>query len=173
MNREYYIGPAEIQRMAIISGVIRVGSVQVILRQKQCIWRSMMRRSIFLTALVALVISGAIAQSADVSGRWTGEMQQKQDNGDVAHAALVFTFKQAAGQVTGKAGQTDGSAQPINDAKLEGDRLTFSVTAPAGETGPTWKFDLKVSSTRMDGRAAGTNGDHSLGSTDVVMNRSK
>jgi hypothetical protein len=130
-----------------------------------------MRRSMFLTALVTLVISGAIAQSADVSGTWTGEMQQKQDSGDVAHAALVFVLKQTAGQVTGKAGQAEGSGQPINDAKLEGDRLTFSVTPPAGEKGPTWKFDLKVSGTRMEGRAEGTNGDHPLGSTDVVMNR--
>ena len=153
--------------------VIRLDSVQMSSPQKQYIWRSMMRRSIFLTALVALVISSAIAQSADVSGTWTGEMRQKQDSGDVAHAAVVFVLKQAAGQVTGKAGQTEGSGQPINDAKLEGDRLTFSVTAPAGEKGPTWKFDLKVSGTRMEGRAEGTKGEHSLGSTDVVMNRSK
>jgi hypothetical protein len=116
---------------------------------------NMMRRSIFLAALVALVVSGAIAQSADVSGRWTGEMQQKQDSGDLAHAAMVFVLKQAAGQVTGKAGPTEGTGQPINDAKLEGDRLTFSVTAPAehaGEKGPAWRFDLKVSGTRMEGR---------------------
>ena len=134
-----------------------------------------MRRSIFVAALVALLISGAIAQSVDVSGTWTGEMQQKQDNGGVAHAALVFVLKQAAGQVTGKAGQTEGSGLPINDAKLEGDRLTFSVTGPAdneGEMGLTWKFDLKISGTRMEGRAEGTRGDHALGSTDVVMNRS-
>jgi hypothetical protein len=136
----------------------------------------MMRRSIFLTTLVAFVISGAIAQSADVSGTWTGEMQQKQDSGDMAHAALVFVLKQAAGQVAGTAGQTEGSGVPINDAKLEGDRPTFSVTAPAenaGEKGPTWKFDLKVSGTRMEGRAEGTRGDHSLGSTDAVLSRPK
>ena len=130
-----------------------------------------MRRPIFLAALVALVISGAIAQAADVSGTWNGEMQQKQDSGDMAHAALVFVLKQTDGQITGKAGP-EGSGQPISDAKLEGDRLTFSVPPPAGEKGPTWKFDLKVSGTRMEGRAQGTNGDHSLGSTDVVMNRS-
>jgi hypothetical protein len=133
----------------------------------------MMRRSIFLAALTALVISGAIAQSAEVSGTWTGEMQQKQQSGEVAHAAVVFVLKQAAGQVTGKAGQTEESGQPINDAKFEGGHLTFSVTAPAGEEGQTWKFDLKVSGTRMEGRAEGTKGEHSLGSTDVVMNRSK
>lgn len=59
-----------------------------------------MRRSTFLTALVALVISGATAQSSGVSGTWTGEMQQKQDSGDVAHGAMVFVLNQAAGQVT-------------------------------------------------------------------------
>jgi hypothetical protein len=133
----------------------------------------MMRRSIFLTALV---ISSAIAQAADVSGTWTGEMQQKQSSGDVAHGALVFVLKQSAGQVTGTAGQTEGSGNAIQDAKLEGDRLTFSLTAPGeheGGQGPTWKFDLKVSGARMEGRAEGTYGGRSLGSTDVVMTRSK
>jgi hypothetical protein len=133
----------------------------------------MMRRSIIPAVLVALTISGAIAQPADVSGTWNGEMQQKQDSGGVAHAALVFVLNQADGQVTGTAGQTEGSGQPINDAKLEGDHLTFSVAAPAGGNGPTWRFDLKLSGTRMEGRAQGTRGDHSLGSTEVVMNRSK
>lgn len=132
----------------------------------------MMRRSIFVIALVVLSISNSIAQSSEVSGTWTGEMQQKQSSGQVAHAALVFVLKQTAGQVTGEAGP-EGSSQPINDAKFEGSRLTFSVTPPTGEKGPTWKFDLKVSGTLMEGRAEGTNGDHSLGSADVSMSRSK
>lgn len=136
----------------------------------------MMRRSIFLLALVGLELSAAIAQSRDVSATWTGQMQQKQDNGTVAHADLVFVLKQVDGQVTGKAGQTEASGRPIEDARLEGDNLTFSVTASAenaGEKGPTWKFDLKVSGTRMEGRAQGIRGDHSLGSTDVVVTRLK
>ena len=132
----------------------------------------MPRRSMFLITLVALGVSNSMAQSSGVSGTWTGEMQQKQDSGQVAHAGLVFVLKQATGQVTGEAGP-GGSSQPINDAKLEGGRLTFSVTAPAGEKGPTWNFDLKVSGTHMEGRAEGTNGGHSLGSADVSMDRSK
>ena len=83
---------------------------------------------------------------------------------------MVFPVE-TRGHLSVLAGQTEGSGQPINEAKLEGDRLTFSVTVPAekaGEKGPTWKFDLKVSGTRMEGRAEGTKGDRSLGSTDVV-----
>ena len=132
-----------------------------------------MRRTILLTSLV---ISGVLAQSVDVSGTWAGEMQQKQEGGDAAHASLVFTLKQTARQIAGTAGQTEGSGSAIKEARLEGDRLTFSVTTPGehqGEQGPTWKFDLRVSGTRMEGRAEGTYGDRSLGSTDVVMNRSK
>lgn len=135
-----------------------------------------MRRSILLLALVALEVSAAIAQSAEVSGTWTGQMEQKQDNGTVAHAQLAFVLKQVDGQVTGKVGETEASGWPIDDARLEGDHLTFSVTAPAenaGEKGPTWKFNLKVSGTRMEGRAQGSSGDHSLGSTDVAVTRSK
>jgi hypothetical protein len=132
-----------------------------------------MRRTIFLTALV---ISGVLAQSVDVSGRWTGEMQQKQQSGDVAHTALVFALKQTAGQVSGTAGPTEESGNAIKEARLEGDHLTFSVTAPGdhqGEKGPKWNFDLRVSGTRMEGRAEGAFGDRSLGFTDVVMTRLK
>jgi hypothetical protein len=103
-------------------------------------------------------------------------MQQKQQSGDVAHAALVFALKQTAGQVTGTAGPAEGSGHVIKEARLEGDRLTFLLTTPGeheGEQGPTWKFDLRVSGTRMEGRAEGTYRDRSLGSTDIVMNRSK
>jgi hypothetical protein len=103
-------------------------------------------------------------------------MQQKEESGDVAHAALFLALKRTAGQITGTAGQTEGSGNAIKEARLEGDRLTFSLTAPGehtGEQGPTWKFDLKVSGTHMEGRAEGAYGDRSLGSTDVVMNRSK
>lgn len=96
----------------------------------------------------------------------------KADSGDVAHVALVFVLNQADGQVTGEAGP-ERSGEPFNEAKLAGDRLTFSVTPSAGEKGPTWKFDLKLSGTCMEGRAEGTNGGRILGSTEVVMNRRK
>ena len=132
-----------------------------------------MRRTIFLSALI---ISSVLAQSADVSGTWSGEMRQQQASGDVARVALVFALQQTAGRITGTAGQAEGTGQAIRDAKLEADRLTFAVTAPgerAGDQGPTWTFDLRVSGTRMEGRAEGTYGDRSLGSTEVVMQRVK
>jgi hypothetical protein len=132
-----------------------------------------MRRTIILTSLV---ISSVLAQTVNVSGTWTGEMRQKQQSGDVAHAALFFALKQTAGQITGTAGETEASGYAIKDARLEGDRLTFSTTAPGehkGEQGPTWRFDLRVSGTHMEGLAEGAYGDRPLGSTDVVMNRSK
>ena len=86
-----------------------------------------MRRTILLTALV---ISGILAQSVDVSGTWNGEMQQKQQNEEVAHGTRFLALKQTAGQITGTAGQTEGSGNAIREARLEGDRLIFSITAP-------------------------------------------
>lgn len=132
-----------------------------------------MRRTMFLSTLM---IAGVLAQSADVSGRWTGEMRQQQASGDVARVALVFALQQTAGRITGTAGQAEGTGQAIRDAKLEGERLSFAVTAPrerSGEQGPTWTFDLRVSGTRMEGKAEGKYGDRLLGSTEVVMQRAK
>jgi hypothetical protein len=129
-----------------------------------------------LIFLVALAGSALMAESVDISGTWTGEMRQKQQSGDVAHIALVFELTQTDGVVTGTAGPSEHSENPIHDARLDGDRLTFTVSplaADGGESSPTWKFQLKVSNTRMDGTAEGSYRNRSLGSTEVVMSRSK
>lgn len=125
-----------------------------------------------LILIAALVVSGISAQSADISGRWTGEMRQKQPNGDVIRARLVFVLEQTGEGITGKGGPAEDPNSPIRDVTLEGDRLTFTVP-PTVEDGPTWRFDLRVSGPRLEGRGQGTRGGRSLGTTDVVMNRSE
>lgn len=127
-----------------------------------------MHRLILVAALVASAMS---AQSVQVAGKWTGEMRQKQPNGEVVRARLVFVLEQTGERVTGTGGPAEDPNSPIRDARLEGDRLTFSVP-PTAEDGPTWKFDLRVSGNRMDGRGEGSRGSRSLGSAEVAMKRS-
>ena len=124
-----------------------------------------------LILVAALVVSAMSAQSVQVAGRWTGEMRQKQPNGDVVRGRLVFVLQQAGEHVIGMGGSAEDPDTPIRDARLEGDRLTFFVPATA-EDGPTWKFDLRASGHRMAGRGEGSRGNQSLGSTEVAMNRS-
>ncbi len=125
-----------------------------------------------LILVAALVVSAMSAQSVQIAGRWTGEMRQKQPNGDVVRIRLVFVLEQTSERITGTGGPAEDPNSPIRDAVLDGDRLTFSVP-PTAEDGPTWKFDLRVLGPRLEGRGEGTRGSRSLGSTEVVMNRSE
>ncbi len=113
-----------------------------------------------LILVAALAVSAVSAQPMHVAGRWTGEMRQKQPNGDVVRARLVFMLEQTGEQITGTVGPAEDPGSPISpirDARLEGDRLTFSVP-PAAEDGPEWKFGLRVSGHRMRMEGRGEDG---------------
>ncbi len=98
----------------------------------------------------------------------------REDLGQIGNQKLVFKLKQSGDQVSGTAGPGENAQSPIQDARLQGDHLTFSVTGP-GESGagsgPTWKFELTVSGERLDGRAEGTLKGQFLGKVKVVMSR--
>ena len=82
----------------------------------------------------ALLLCLSVPGAPDVSGVWTGEMQQKADDGRTAHQAMVFRLKQAGDEITGTAGPDAAHQSAIRDAKLVADHLTFSVTG-ADESG--------------------------------------
>jgi hypothetical protein len=127
------------------------------------------QRAITLTA--CLLISVSLLAAVDVSGTWTGTMQQKSDHDQGGKAAIVFHLKQQGSQVSGTAGPAGEAPKPIREAKLEGDRLTFTV---GGGSGPTWKFELRVSDDSMQGTGEGTSASgQSMGTTQVSMSRQK
>jgi hypothetical protein len=77
----------------------------------------------------ALLVLGAIsAFAADVTGKWTGNMQTP--NGDFA---LEFTFKQDGNALTGSVQGPQGEPTPISDGKVEGDKLSFTVKVGDGQ----------------------------------------
>src|SRR5262249_39464101 len=104
--------------------------------------------------LLCLVASVLTIRAADVAGIWTGEMQEQLADGQVGRQELVFKLQQSGDQVAGSAGPGENAQRPIRDAKFQGVRLTFAVTAP-GESGArpgvTWKFDLTVAEGRLEG----------------------
>lgn len=73
-----------------------------------------------ITMPVLLALAGAA--HADVDGRWAGALSTP--NGDMA---IEFVFEEDGGMVTGTSTGPDGATLAINDGKLEGDTLTFSV----------------------------------------------
>ena len=127
------------------------------------------QRAITLTA--GLLISVSLLLAVDVGGMWTGTMQQKTDDGQTAKAAVAFHLKQEAGHISGTAGPAGEEPQSIRDATLEGGRLRFSI---GGGSGPSWRFDLRVSPDTMEGTGEGTSASgRSFGTVKVSMSRQK
>ena len=84
-----------------------------------------MKRLVLLCAAVVLVV--ATASAADVSGKWTAQVPGR--GGETRET--TFTFKAAGMKLTGTMSGQQGE-MAISDGKIDGDNISFSVTANFG-----------------------------------------
>jgi hypothetical protein len=104
-----------------------------------------------------VLLSAATLNAADVTGRWSGTMDFKNAAGATESGPAYMILKQEGNKVTGTGGPNESEQYPIQNGKLEGDKLTFeSVTG-----GTTMYFDLRVKGDQIDGdiKASGSDGD--------------
>ena len=94
--------------------------------------------------IAILLLLAVNAMAAHLSGKWSGEF--KVDGGDHGVPQL-FMFKQNENRLTGSGGPNVGEQYPIENGKVDGNRITFEITT--GE----WKFiyDLKTTESKMTG----------------------
>lgn len=97
-----------------------------------------MKRTIALVLLLALT-----AMAGEVAGKWSGSFRADGADHDVPQ---LFILKQEGNKLTGSGGP-DQSEYPIENGKVDGDRVRFELTT--GE----WKFayDLRATGTKMVG----------------------
>ena len=86
-------------------------------------------RSILLFAACLLPLAG-LASAADVTGKWVGEMHMG-GGGSEQPVEVTFDFKVDGSSVEGSVSSERGEF-PIQDGKLEGDSLTFTLEIPGG-----------------------------------------
>ena len=86
--------------------------------------KEMMR--IVLSVLMLMVIC-ITAYAADVDGTWTGTVQ-----GPMGDFPVSFTFKADGTKLTGSTLGFDGMPVPIQDGKIDGNTITFTVTFDFG-----------------------------------------
>ncbi|MGA8212895.1 MAG: hypothetical protein WB799_04835 [Candidatus Sulfotelmatobacter sp.] len=93
-------------------------------------------------AVVLLLTMNAIA--GDLTGKWSGAFKVAGGDHDVPQ---LFVFKQEGNKLTGSGGPNQGEQYPIENGRVDGDRVRFEITT--GE----WKFGykLKASEGRMVG----------------------
>jgi hypothetical protein len=83
---------------------------------------------LFATAVLCTVFAAALF-AADISGTWSGTAQM----GDNPFT-LTYAFKQDGEKLTGTVTGPQGEPMPLNDGKVVGDKISFSVQVDMGGT---------------------------------------
>lgn len=92
-------------------------------------------RLILLSCVVALA-----AYAADVTGKWTYEMQGRNGNSMTQTLNLKADGDKLTGTVSGRRGETE-----ISDGKIDGDTITFNVVREFNGNSMTMKYTGTVS----------------------------
>jgi hypothetical protein len=111
---------------------------------------------IFLSGFLTSVLL-----AANITGKWTG----KSDEG----SEWVFNFKSEGSKVTGTMLGAEGKEHPINEGKLEGDAISFSVDSEWQDQPIKLVVKGKVSGDEMQLRI---DTDDGAWGTDIVVKRS-
>jgi hypothetical protein len=96
-----------------------------------------------------LALSAMTALAADVTGKWSGTFAPEGQNPSGAYVVL----KQSGETLTGSAGPEETQQWPIANGKIQGNKITGTVTSPEGMV---FKLDLTVDGDRIKGDVTGT-----------------
>jgi len=106
-----------------------------------------------VVCLSVLFLAGMTLRAADITGKWSGFFSRTGPNGEAQQETTFLILQQKGTEVTGSGGPEEVRQYPIQNGKIEGDRITFEVL---GE-GPLYKLDLVLE------------GDHIKGDVTVVV----
>jgi hypothetical protein len=88
-----------------------------------------------MRAVIALLSLSIAALAADVSGTWTGQAPGRGG----AIVTQTYTFKVEGNKLTGTVAGPAGEL-PINDGKVDGDRLSFKQATTVGALNVTLRY---------------------------------
>ena len=97
--------------------------------------KAMKPRPILWLCLFAL-LGSSVAIAADVTGKWTAQVPTRSGE----PRSITFTFQQEGNQLTGSMAGRERDI-PIEDGKVDGDNISFTVTVSLG--GGEMKFFYK------------------------------
>src|SRR5947199_3838612 len=96
----------------------------------------------WLPALLVLFAFTALA--ADISGNWKATAE-----GPNGALERTFTFKQDGNKITGETNSSFTGKSTITDGKVEGDTVTFTVTAKFGDQDVKLSYKGKISGSEI------------------------
>jgi hypothetical protein len=84
-------------------------------------------KNTFLATAAGLFLFAVSGLAADVDGKWTGTMATP-----MGDAPVAFTFKADGAKLTGSTTGPDGAEIKIADGKIDGAKMSFTVTFDFG-----------------------------------------
>jgi opacity protein-like surface antigen len=94
--------------------------------------------------VVGLLLLAAPAFAADVDGKWTGTVSTPM--GDIP---VAYEFKADGASLTGATLGPDGGSVPIKNGKVDGSKISFSVTLDFGGMTIDLSYQGEVSPTEI------------------------
>jgi len=95
-------------------------------------------------------------QKAGVSGKWSGTLDVKREDGSTKAEPAYLILRQEAATLSGSAGPHEGEQLSLKNGQVEGDRVTFEITMGNDRT---VAFDLKVKGDQLEGDLSGPSKD--------------
>jgi hypothetical protein len=111
-------------------------------------------------SMILIFVAVSVLHSADLSGKWTASSEQGPQ--------WVFNFKSDGNTLTGSMQGTEGKDRAIENGKIDGDNLSFSVNSEWQGQPVKLVMKGKVSGEKIDLRV--DTADDSWG-TDLVLER--
>lgn len=100
------------------------------------------------------------AAAADVTGKWSGEFVMMGPNGpEGSPNPALLILKQSGSTLTGTAGQDENEQWPIDNPKIEGNKITGSVSP---SDGATYTVSLTVDGDKMTGEVTVSQGGQTM-----------
>jgi len=89
--------------------------------------------------VILLAVFAITASAADISGNWTGTAE-----GPQGAIQRTFTFRQEGTNLTGETNSQFTGKSVIKDGKVEGDAISFSITADIQGNQVTLNYKGKI-----------------------------
>jgi hypothetical protein len=114
-----------------------------------------------LLSCIFLILALAItAAAADVTGKWSGTFTVAGPDGSAGNSQPAFLIlKQSGSTLTGTAGGDEAEQWPIENAKIENNKITGTVNP---SDGATYTVSLTVDGDRMTGEVTVSQGGQTM-----------
>ena len=101
-----------------------------------------------IIAVLLLTVAPAPAQTADLTGKWTGTLTRTAPDGQTQSIDFMFDLTQKGKVLTGTAGPNADRQWKIDKGAVDGSKVTFQVQQPDG---PMRTFTLTLVKDRLEG----------------------